>query len=567
MRLFSLLLLGLSLTARAEVRLPAVFGDNMVLQQKQANPVWGWDAPGTQVKVSFAGKVKTASADAKGRWEVRLDPVPASAKPASMTVSGSSTRELKNILVGEVWLCSGQSNMGFGLNSVWDADLDIATAKYPQIRLISVPNVGTQEIQDDFKGQWEECSPATVGGFTAVGYHFGRVLHEMLGVPVGLIDNAWGGSACEAWVRRDLLEKDPRFARMIAQWRQIEATYSDAVFEKQMADYKKKVEDFAAARRAAQKAGKPAPAAPGRPPQNLLRGQKRPGNLYAGCLHPVIGYGIRGAIWYQGESNSSQAHEYRELFPFMITHWRQEWKQGDFPFYWVQLADFKPEQPEPGDSDWAELRESQTRTLTAIPNGGQAVITDLGEANDIHPKNKRDVAERLARWALAKDYGLPLVYRSPEFKDMKINGGKALLTFDHAPKGLRTVDVDEVKGFAICGADKKWVWAKASILGGSKQGTNQIEVSSPQVPQPVAVRYAWADNPVCNVYSAEGLPLTPFRTDDFPMITDNANPNGLEAQAAKRQAEIKAAQQRRAEAMKKQVEAAKSRAAKKAVAK
>jgi sialate O-acetylesterase len=567
MRLFSLVLLGFSVIARAEVRLPAVFGDNMVLQQKQANPVWGWDAPGTQVKVSFAGQVKTASADAKGRWEVRLDPVSASAKPASMTVSGSSTRELKNILVGEVWLCSGQSNMGFNLSSVWDADLDIATAKHPQIRLISVPNVGTQEIQDDFKGQWEECSPATVGGFTAVGYHFGRVLHEMLGVPVGLIDNAWGGSACEAWVRRDLLEKDPRFARMIAQWRQMESTYSDAVFEKQMADYKKKVEDYAAARRIALKAGKPAPTAPGRPPQNLLRGQKRPGNLYAGCLHPIIGYGIRGAIWYQGESNSSQAHEYRALFPFMITHWRQEWKQGDFPFYWVQLADFKPEQPEPGDSDWAELRESQTRTLTAIPNGGQAVITDLGEANDIHPKNKRDVAERLARWALAKDYGLPVVYRSPEFKDMKINGGKALLTFDHAPKGLRTVDVDEVKGFAICGADRKWVWAKASILGGSKQGTNQIEVSSPQVPQPVAVRYAWADNPVCNVYSAEGLPLTPFRTDDFPMITDNANPNGLEAQAAKRQEEIKAVQQRRAEAMKKQGEAAKSKAAKKAGAK
>ena len=551
LKIISLLLLITGLTAHAELRLPAIIGDNMVLQQKQSNPIWGWDTPGTELKVTLGSQSKTAQADAKGKWTIKLDPLPASAIPTFMTIQGTTKRELKNILVGEVWVCSGQSNMGFNLNSVWDADLDIATAKYPQIRLISVPQVGTQELQDDFKGQWEECSPLTAGSFTAVGYHYGRVLHEMLGVPVGLIDNAWGGSSCEAWVRRDVLEKDARFKAMIDKWKQTEATYTDAVFETQKAEHQAKVDAWVIARKEALKAGKPVPANPPRAPQNVLRGQHRPGNLYAGCLHPILGYGIKGAVWYQGESNASRAHEYGYLFPLMITHWRNEWKQGDFPFYWVQLADFKPEQAEPGDSDWAELRESQTMSIRKLANAGQCVITDLGEANDIHPKNKRDVAERLARWALVKDYGLNLPYRSPELKESTFEGDKALLTFDFAPQGLRTIDVDEVKGFALCGADQKWVWAKASIIGGSKKGTNQIAVSSPQVPQPVAVRYAWSDNPICNIFSAEGLPVTPFRTDNFPMITDPANPNGIEAQAAKRQEEIKATQKKRQEELKK----------------
>jgi len=551
LKIISLLFLITGLTAHAELRLPAIIGDNMVLQQKQSNPIWGWDTPGTEVKVTLGSQSKTAQADAKGKWRIKLDPLPASAIQAVMTIQGTTKRELKNILVGEVWVCSGQSNMGFNLSSVWDADLDMATAKYPQIRLISVPQVGIQELQDDFKGQWEECSPTTAGSFSAVGYHYGRVLHEMLGVPVGLIDNAWGGSSCEAWVRRDVLEKDARFKSMIEKWKKTEATYTDAIFEKQMAEHQSKVAAWAIARKEALKAGKPLPANLPRAPQNVLRGQHRPGNLYAGCLHPILGYGIKGAIWYQGESNASRAHEYGYLFPLMITHWRSEWKQGDFPFYWVQLADFKPEQAEPGDSDWAELRESQTKSLRKLANTGQCVITDLGEANDIHPKNKRDVAERLARWALVKDYGLALPYRSPELKESTFKGGKALLTFDFAPQGLRTIDMDEVKGFALCGADQKWVWAKASILGGSKKGTNQIEVSSPQVPQPVAVRYAWSDNPICNVFSAEGLPVTPFRTDNFPMITDPANPNGIEAQAARRQEEIKTTQQKRQQELKK----------------
>ncbi len=561
----SLILSSLCLPLRAELRLPAIIGDNMVLQQKQANPLWGWDAPGTEVTVKFAGQTKTAKADAKGKWTVKLDAVPANAQPATLSIQGTTGKELKNVLVGEVWLCSGQSNMGFSVDRAWDADLDMAQAKYPQIRLISVPQVGTQEIQDDFKGQWEECSPATVGGFSAVGYHYGRILHEMLGVPVGLIDNSWGGSAAEAWVRRDVLEKDPRFTRMIALWKKMEAGFSQAAFEKSVAAHQAKAEAWAAARKEAVKSGSPLPPALSRPPQNAMTGQKRPGNLYAGVLHPIIGYGIKGTIWYQGESNSAQAKEYRELFPLMIELWRKEWQQGDFPFYWVQLADFRAEQAEPVDSDWAELREAQTLTMSRLPNTGQCVITDLGDSNDIHPKNKRDVAERLARWALVKDYGFKLPYSSPTFKDAKFEGNKAIVTFDHAETGLRIVDVDQVRGFAICGEDRKWVWADAVILPESADSPrnprgNQIAISSPKVAKPVAVRYAWADNPVANVYSAEGLPVTPFRTDDFPMITDAANPNGLEAQVNQRAEEIRQVQAKRAEAQKARAAELKTRA-------
>lgn len=509
------LALALPFPASAELRLPAIIGSHMVLQQKQTNPVWGWDTPGATVTVQFAGQSRSAVCDAKGKWRVKLDPVPASDRPAVMTIQGSSKRELQDILVGEVWLCSGQSNMGFNVSNAWDSDLEIATAKYPGLRLISVPQHGTQEIQDDFQGQWEPCSPANAGAFSAVGFFYGRLLHEMLGVPVGLIDNAWGGSACEAWIKREVLEKDKRFTEIIARWKNTEANFNAADFQKQLAAHQEKVKAWAAARRAALQAGRLPPPNPPRAPQNLMTGQHRPGNLYAGVLHPLIGYGIKGAIWYQGESNASRAQEYGQLFPLMIQHWRDEWRQGDFSFYWVQLADFKPEQPQPGDSDWAELRESQTQTMALLKNTGQAVITDLGEANDIHPKNKRDVAERLARWALAKDYGLPIPHRSPLFKSCEVQGGKLVLTIDTFGSQLRTVDVSEPRGFALCGQDRAWKWAEAKLLGPDK-----IEVSSKAVPLPVAARYAWADNPVCNIFSKEGLPLTPFRTDDFPMITD-----------------------------------------------
>jgi len=246
-----------------------------------------------------------------------------------------------------------------------------------------------------------------------------------------------------------------------------------------------------------------------------MKGNSRPGNIYNGVLKPTIGYGIRGVIWYQGESNASRAYQYRKLFPLMIKSWRDEWGQGDFPFYWVQLADFMKEVSEPGDSSWAELREAQTTTMDKLPATGEAVIIDLGETKDIHPRDKQNVAKRLVRWALAQDYKIDIPHRSPRYKGMEKDGSKVVITIDHAGKGgLKTFDFPELRGFAIAGADKKFVAATAKFIGKDK-----IEVSSDKVADPVAVRYAWADNPVCNVYSADGLPLTPFRTDDWPGVT------------------------------------------------
>jgi sialate O-acetylesterase len=254
-----------------------------------------------------------------------------------------------------------------------------------------------------------------------------------------------------------------------------------------------------------------------------MRGNHRPANIYNGALKPTIGYGIKGAIWYQGESNAGRAYQYRDMFPLMIKSWRDEWAIGDFSFYWVQLADFMAEKPEPADSAWAELREAQTMTMTRLPNTGEAVIIDIGEGRDIHPRNKQDVAKRLARWALAKDYGVQLAHRSPQFKSMEKQGYKMVLTFDHVGNGLYSFDVQQPRGFAIAGEDKKFVWAQANILpAGPGAPAARVEVWSDSVQNPVAVRYAWADNPVCNLYSSDRLPVTPFRTDDWEGVTANA---------------------------------------------
>ncbi|MCB1062695.1 MAG: sialate O-acetylesterase [Verrucomicrobiae bacterium] len=509
----ALLAAGLSLpfAARAELKLPAIIGDHMVLQQKQSNPLWGWDTPGTEVKVTLGDQVKTAKAGTDGKWTVKLDALPANAEPATIVIEGTSKRELTDVLVGEVWMCSGQSNMGFNLGSDWKAEVESLASNHPNLRIISVPQVGTQELQNDFNGQWEAANPENVKAFSAVGFYYGRYLHEILGVPVGLIDNAWGGSAAEAWIRRDTIDKDPRFKTLTEGWkaREIQLSSEEAkkAYEVALADWTAKADE-------AKATNKPVPRRPNGPEQ-LLSGNARPGNIFAGVVHPTLGYGIKGVIWYQGESNAGRAWEYAELFPFMIEQWRAEWGQGDFPFYWVQLADFKAEVDAPGDAQWAELRESQSKTLS-LPNTGEAVIIDIGEANDIHPKNKLDVAARLVRWALAKDYGFTNIEpQSPTYLEMAIEGNKAKLSFDHVGSGLRTFDVNDVRGFAICGEDHQWVWADAKITG-----KDTIEVWSDAVPAPVAVRYAWADNPVCNVLSKEGLPMNPFRTDDFRMITD-----------------------------------------------
>ena len=483
-------------TAQADVKLPNVFGDHMVLQQGQRNKVWGLAEAGEAVTVAINGQNQTATAAADGTWHVYIDPVPVGG-PYALTVKGKNEIKFSDVLVGEVWVCSGQSNMQWSVNASNDPDIERLAAKYPKIRMINFPQVGTQDVKwshDDRK--WMVCTPETVGGFSAVGYFFARQLQQTLGVPVGMINNAWGGSACEAWVRRDVLNADPLYKPLMDRWTQMESKHAELVAKgSNLNDEEKK-----------QLQGL----------QNQMVGNSRPANIYSGVLKSHIGYGIKGAIWYQGESNAGRAYQYRDLFPLMIKNWRDDWAQGDFSFYWVQLADFQNEQPQPGESAWAELREAQTMTMARLPKTGEAVIIDIGEGKDIHPKNKVDVGRRLARWALAKDYGVAIPYHSPQYKSMAKADNKIVLTFDHVDGGWRPFDVNEPRGFAIAGEDKKFVWATAKV-----QKDNTIEVSSDLVPNPVAVRYGWADNPVVNMFDGAGLPLTPFRTDDWPGTTIN----------------------------------------------
>jgi sialate O-acetylesterase len=490
--------------SRAELKLPAVIGDHMVLQQGQPDLIWGWDSPGLEIKVSFATQTLSTKVDSDGRWSVKLAPLIANATPQAMTISGSSRREIRDVLVGEVWMCSGQSNMGFKLADDWNGDLAAAEADFPNIRLISVPHVGTQQIQDDFKGRWQRSTPETARQFSAVGFLFGRHLHQILKVPVGLVDNSWGGSSAEAWVRRSALESDGRFQALLDSARKRETELlpdeGKAELDRLMAEWRKECLRVGTVN-------------PPWPPENWLLGRYRPGNIFAGVLNPMRGYGIKGVIWYQGEANAGRAFEYASLFPFLIEQWRREWGQGDFPFYWVQLANYGARAEAPKESAWAELRQAQTGAMQ-LPNTGQAVIIDLGEGKDIHPRNKHDVAARLVRWALAKDYGMKLPYRSPEFETLTINGDKAVIIFNCFGSRLRPFGTEDVRGFAVCGVDRVWHWATGTLVGPAK-----IEVCSKSVPCPVAVRYGWADDPVCNLFSNDGLPVTPFRTDDFEMLT------------------------------------------------
>ncbi|MBN2578639.1 MAG: 9-O-acetylesterase [Pirellulales bacterium] len=442
--------------AQAELRLPAVLGDNMVLQRDQPLPLWGWAEPGDTVTVRIAGQTLTAQADAEGRWKTTAAPLPAGGPHEIKIESSSGDRlTLRNVLVGEVWICSGQSNMYWPLEWSHQAQQEIAAANHPRIRLFKVANVMAMEPQSDCQGRWRACRPATVPDFTAIGYFFGRQLERELKVPVGLIQTAWGGTPAEFWTRREILGADPAL-------------------------------------------------------QGLLQDQHA-AQLYNGMVAPLIPFAIRGAIWYQGESNSPRAYQYRTLFPAMICNWRKDWSQGDFPFGFVQIAPFRYERQDPVCS--AELREAQLMTLQKVPNTGMAVTMDIGNPQDIHPKNKQDVGRRLALWALAKVYGKDGVYSGPIYKSMAVEGDKVRLTFDHVGGGLVSRDGKPLTEFTIAGADQKFVPATAEIDGPN------VVVSSPEVPHPVAVRFAWRDDSVPNLSNRDGLPASSFRTDDWKGVT------------------------------------------------
>jgi sialate O-acetylesterase len=505
-------LLLFTTAAMAVVKLPAVISDNMVLQRGKPVPIWGWADKGEEVIVSLSGQTLSSSANEDGYWKVVFSALDIG-QPLEMIIKGSSgnTISLKNILVGDVWLCSGQSNMELGVIECNNAEDEISSANFPEIRLLTVPFKATPEPQHDFQAEWNECSPESVGNFSAAAYFFGRELHLNLDVPIGLIHCSWGASSCEAWIKRSVLESDSRYQKMLQesdkQMDTIDLQKADEA-ERQYASWMKKVN-------MARTTGKEPPDAPFSRNEflNLMFTVRRcPSYCYNGMLFPLIPYAIRGVIWYQGETNVSRAHQYRDLFPLLIRSWRNDWPQGDFPFLFVQLANVGEIIKEPGPSSWAELREAQTMAL-CTPNTGMAVTIDIGE-KEIHPKNKQDVGKRLALWALSNVYKSDIVFSGPIYKYMEKRGDQIILLFDHPGSGLMSKGGEPLKGFTIAGSGQKFFRADARISG------DKVIVSSPEVPDPVAVRYAWADNPVCNLYNREGLPASPFRTDFWKGVTE-----------------------------------------------
>lgn len=492
--------------AAANVKLPAICGDNMVLQRQSEVAIWGWADPGEEVTVSACWKASAKTkAGTDGKWSVKIK-TPKAAGPHELTIKGKNTITLKNVLLGEVWVCSGQSNMQWGMRSSENAEADIAAAKYPKIRLFTVQRTIAAEPQEDCVGSWSECSPETVANFSAVGYFFGKHLFDEINVPIGLISTNWGGTLAEAWTRREILEADKDFKPIVDRFEANKKNLPEALkkYEVQLKNWQEKVKK-------AKAEGKKPPKGRG-PRKPAARNQNSPSSLYNGMIAPIIPFGIKGAIWYQGESNVSRAYQYRKLFPAMITNWRNDWGVGDFPFYYVQIAPFNYG----GNKASEELREAQTLSLS-LKNTGMAVTSDIGNIKNIHPKNKLDVGKRLALWALAKDYGKKgIVYSGPIYKSMKVEGDKIRISFDYTGSGLKTMDGKEVSHLTIAGADKNFVEAKGVIEG------NTLVVSNDVVKKPVAVRFGWSNTDEPNLANKEGLPASCFRTDDWPGATYNA---------------------------------------------
>jgi sialate O-acetylesterase len=477
--------------------LPSIISDNMVLQADTNAPIWGKAAANSQISITCSWDKKTVitvKSDEQGKWAAGLK-TPKNSKKGIITITcGKEVRTITNVLVGQVWLCSGQSNMAFKVNEIKNPDKELKKAKYPKIRFFIVKKTTAKEPQEDCFGEWVECNPETAAKFSAVGYFFGKQLHK----PIGLIDSSYGGTPAQAWMSKEAIESNAALKEYLA----IDAN-NEANKDKYEKEYTKTLKDWKNEVMTAVAQGKPAKSKP-KPPYSL-REQDKCGRLYNVMIHPLIPFAIKGAIWYQGESNADNAIGYRTLFPAMITDWRTNWHQGDFSFYFVQLAGYG----KTAGTDWPMLREAQTMTL-ALPNTGMAVAIDIGEANDIHPKNKQAVGKRLALWAMAKNYGREnLVCSGPLYKGMQIEGDKIRISFEYAKGGLKLAPKAKiVKGFVIAGSDKKFVPANAKISKGD------VLVWSEQIKQPAAVRYGWADWTDCNLYNKHNLPVSPFRTDN-----------------------------------------------------
>jgi sialate O-acetylesterase len=662
---------GLLLTshAHADVALPSIFSDHMVLQRGEAVPVWGFANAGEAVTVSIGEQSESATADDQGRWRVDLAPMEAGG-PWTVTVKGMNTLTIEDVYVGEVWLCSGQSNMEWPVKNTTDAEAEVLAANWPMIRMYTAERTLSAAPQNDVAGAWRVCTPETVRWFSAVGYYFGRMLHQELDVPVGMVHSSWGGSRAEPWVPRETLLSHPKYAGPIEEIDRHLAAYHadkqhmDAEYQALLLPYQEHytvwrdqvteggrglAEGWAApdmADDAWQPVRVPGPweaagvaelasydgvlwltrtveipeawagqnlllslgpvddlditffngeevgriglemgwywaqlrryAIPGEQvksgtsvitvrvadisglggftgePEQMtiepvadtgtgpfsLAGEWRyrldtpladfperpvepkdpavvgaqfssPAAMFNGMLHPLVPYGLRGAIWYQGESNAGEAEAYRELLPLMIQGWRDVWNKPDMPFGNVQLANYKKPTDQPGNSSWAELRDAQLHTFKTVNHTGMAVIIDIGEAFDIHPKNKQDVGRRLGLWALSQVYGQQLVWSGPVYQSMRIEDGKVYVKFGYVGGGLQSYGDGALQGFSIAGADGVFVWAEAEVVG------DEVVVFSDEVAEPAVVRYAWADNPdKANLINAEGLPASPFQAGD-----------------------------------------------------
>lgn len=493
--------------ARAEVRLSPLFSDNMVLQQKQVVPVFGTADNGESVTVSIGGQSQRAIAGANGQWIVKFAPL-ATATSLEMTVSGKNQIVLYNVAVGEVWLASGQSNMERTLERI-GAKKEVASANDPLLRVFTV-GLNTADSPLDalgVKGQWQSATPQTAGKFSAVAYFFARELRRKLNVPVGIIHASWGGTPAEAWTSRSALETSPPLTPIVEEWERWKAAYPESVKkynEETLPKWQLEAD-------AAKAAGKPEPRKPTRP---IWNNPKRASVLFNGMIAPLIPYAMQGVIWYQGEANAPRGEQYRTLFPTLIRDWRARWGQGDFPFLWVQLANYQKVQTEPSEGGWAFLREAQMQTLS-LPNTGMASAIDLGDPrnpNELHPHNKLEVGRRLALWARALAYGEKLEVSGPLYQSIQVEKQQIRITFTHTQGGLTAKSGQRkapLKGFAVAGVDQKWVWADSRIDG------ETVIVSSPQVAEPVAVRYGWAMNPIGNLVNGAGLPASPFRSDAY----------------------------------------------------
>lgn len=499
---WSMILLGSF--ASADVKLPAIISDHAVLQRDMAVPIWGWADPGEEVTATLAGQSKTAKAAADGTWMVKFDKL-ASDNPLTLEVKGKNSLKVSDLLVGEVWLGSGQSNMAMTVNRCNDYEKEQAAAKFPQIRMFKENSPASDLPMTGGSGSWQVCSPMTVGLFSATAYFFGREIHQKLNVPVGLINSSVGGTPVEAWTSWEKQKDQSALKPLFEEWNKKAATFDLAAAEA------KYVKDLAAWKETAAKAktdGKTAPRAPQKPVLPKLDSH-HPATLFNGKINPLVPYAIRGVIWYQGENNAGRGTpaNYGLQLRLLIEDWRARWGQGDIPFAWVQLPNYRKPQTEPvEESGWVTVREEMAKTLS-VPKTGMAITLDVGEAGDIHPKNKQDVGKRLAMWALADVYGDKEYSPSgPLYDKHVVKEGQVIISFKNT-MGKLNVKGEELKGFAICGADKKWQWAKAKLQG------DTVIVSHPDIKDPVAVRYAWAENPAATLYGAHGVPAAPFRTD------------------------------------------------------